>query len=198
MKKMILRSLLILFCWSTLWSAAFAADLPLALSAKDTCVVVIGTADVKTPDFFNYIDEAFNAESTKRKVAYGTEIQSLYQKYWLDKGHLEEQKPTKQDLHDFAQFSGYKKVLFFIVSSPTVEKTRRAAGGWGLYGGGYSMTEQTRASVSVKAFLVDAVSILKAVDATKEDDSRTSELRAKRGAFKKCITEIKDIIGASL
>lgn len=178
-------------------SPVFAEINPLMLPTKETCVLVVGAPDVKTTDFFTYVDETFNTEETRKKVAFGTEIQSLYQKYWLDKGHLEEQKPTKQDLNDFAKFSGYKKVLFLLVSSPTVEKTKSASGGWGFYGG-YSMTEQTRASVSVKAFLVDEATIIKAVDVTKEDDSKTSELRAKRGAFKKCITEIREVVRTSI
>lgn len=45
-------------------------------------------------------------------------------------------------------------------------------------------------------FLVNETSIIKAADVAKEDDSVTSELRAKRGAFEKCIREIQSIVGS--
>lgn len=175
-------------------SPAFAQTSLLNPAPKETCVVIVGDAGVKTPDFFKYVDEAFNTEEKKKKVVSGTEIQSLYQTYWLDKGFLEEQKLTKQDLNDFVKYSGYKKVVYLIVSSPVVEKTNEGYGGWD----GWVQTERTRASITIKTFLVNETDIIKAVDVTKEDDSVTSELRAKRGAFEKCIKEIKSAIGSYL
>lgn len=175
-------------------SPAFAQTSLLNPAPKETCVVIVGDASVKTPDFFKYVDEAFNTEEKKKKVVSGTEIQSLYQTYWLDKGFLEEQKLTKQDLNDFVKYSGYKKVVYLIVSSPVVEKTKEGYGGWD----GWVQTERTRASITIKTFLVNETDIIKAVDVTKEDDSVTSELRAKRGAFEKCIKEIKSAIGSYL
>ena len=175
-------------------SPAFAQTSLLNPAPKETCVVIVGDAGVKTPDFFKYVDEAFNTEEKKKKVVSGTEIQSLYQTYWLDKGFLEEQKLTKQDLNDFVKYSGYKKVFYLIVSSPVVEKTNEGHGGWD----GWVQTERTRASITIKTFLVNETDIIKAVDVTKEDDSVTSELRAKRGAFEKCIKEIKSVIGSYL
>ena len=175
-------------------SPAFAQTSLLNPAPKETCVVIVGDASVKTPDFFKYVDEAFNTEEKKKKVVSGTEIQSLYQTYWLDKGFLEEQKLTKQDLNDFVKYSGYKKVVYLIVSSPVVEKTNEGHGGWD----GWVQTERTRASITIKTFLVNETDIIKAVDVTKEDDSVTSELRAKRGAFEKCIKEIKSAIGSYL
>lgn len=172
-------------------SSAFAEVNLLGQQTKGSCVVIVGNASVKTPDFFQYIDEAFNSkDNNNKKVAFGTEIQSLYQTYWLDKGFLEEQKPTKQDLNDFVKYSGYNKVLFLIINTPVVEKTKQGGGGWGTW----SVTEKTRASIGLKAFLTNENSVIKATDVTKEDDSFTSELRAKRGAFKKCMEEIKTII----
>lgn len=171
---------------------AFAEINLLNPTLKDTCVVIVGDAAVKTPDFFKYVDETFNTEGKSKKVISGTEIQSMYQTYWLDKGYLEEQKLTKQDLNDFVKYSGYNKVLFLIVNSPVVEKTKQGRGGWG----GWVQAERTRASISVKTFLANDSSIIKAADVTKEDDSDTSELRAKRGAFEKCVKEIQSTIGS--
>jgi len=173
-------------------SPAFAEINILNPALKGTCIVIVGDAAIRTPDFFKSLDDTFNAEAKSKKVISGTEIQSLYQTYWLDKGYLEEQKLTKQDLNDFVKYSGYDKVLFLIVNSPVMEKTKQGSGGWGAW----IQTERTRASISVKVFLANETSIIKAADVAKEDDSVTSELRAKRGAFEKCIKEIQGVIGS--
>ena len=182
MKKISILSMLLMLLFSC---TAFAADATSLLQKAPTKigVVVVGGADVKTPDFFKYISQAFEGENTLYTIETGTAIQSKYQQYWFDKGFLEEQKLTKQDLHDFVKYSGQQKVLFLTISSPIVEKTK-ISNGW------YGMIEQTRASIEVKAFLADDTNILKAVDLSKEDDSQVSELRAKRGAFEKIIKEI--------
>ncbi|MGL6015183.1 MAG: hypothetical protein ACRCZU_03685, partial [Selenomonadaceae bacterium] len=147
-------------------------------------VVIIGSADLKTPDYFNSIAEKLADESGKiYTVETGTVVQSKYQQYWFDKGFLDEQKLTKQDLNEFVKYSGYDKVLFLSVSDPVMEKTSIPAG-W------FTTVQQTRASIEVKAYLADPEMIIKAVDVSKEDDSQTSELRAKRGAFQKDINEI--------
>lgn len=191
MKKFIVSLMAVAFFLLPMSPAS--AEINLLNSAqKGTCAVIIGDASVKTPDFFKYVDEAFNTEEKGKRVVSGTEIQSLYQTYWLDKGYLEEQKATKQDLNDFVKYSGYNKVLFLVVNSPIVEKTKSGNGGWG----GWVQREQTRASIGVKAFLVNETSVIKAADITKEDDSVTSELRAKRGAFQKCMEDIKNVIGS--
>ena len=72
---------------------------------------------------------------------------------------------------------------YLIGSSPIVEKTHIPAG-W------FSTIEQTRASLEVKCFLVDKENVIKALAVTQNDDSKTSELRAKRGAFEKCMKEL--------
>lgn len=184
-KKLVslLAAALLMFSLSPTVSAA-------SLLNKDqgrTCAVIVGDPSVKTPDFIKYVDDAFNEEGKSKKVVVGTDIQSKYQSYWFDKGFLEEQKLGKQDLFDFVKYSGYNKVLFLIVSTPVMEKTKQGYGSWH----GWSQTERTRASITIKTFLVNETDVVKALDVTKEDDSVTSELRAKRGAFQKCMSEIK-------
>ena len=184
MKKLISTFFIMVFTIFITSPHTLAADQSFTQKyATKACVVVIGDADVKTPDFFKYIDQQLNASSSTIKMDLGTEIQSKYQNYWFDKGFLEEQKLTKQDLHDFVKYSNYDKALFLLISSPVMEKTKISDGFFGF-------VEQTRASIEVKGFLVDSNSIIKAFSISKEDDSVTSELRAKRGAFEKCIKEL--------
>ena len=160
-----------------------AADVSQLKSTKlKTCVVLIGNSDVKTPDFIKYIDKEFNNEEAKKRIACGVEIQSIYQNYWFQKGYLEEQKLQKQDLHDFVKFSSYDRCLVLIISDPVVEKTKVPAG-W------FTTAEKTRASMEVKCFLADSTDIIKSFSVVKNDDSMASDLRAKRGAFEKCVKE---------
>jgi len=182
MKRISLLALLTLFLFSC---TAFAAEGSLLHKPMTKIgVVIVGNADVKTPDYFNSIAEKLADQSGKiYTIETGTVAQSKYQQYWFDKGFLDEQKLTKQDLNDFVKYSGYDKVLFLNVADPVMEKTSVPAG-W------FTTVQQTRASIEVKAYLTDATTIIKAIDVSKEDDSQASELRAKRGAFQKDINEI--------
>ena len=156
------------------------------LSSPKVCALIVGGADVKTKDFTDRLYEALNKnidEDINKKVDCGTQIQSLYQNYWLEKGELEEGKLTKVVLHDFVKFSGYNRCLFLVVAEPKMEKTKINLGIFGS-------AENTRASIEVKAFLADETNVLKIVSSTKNDQSETSELRAKRTAFSKCMKEM--------
>ena len=154
------------------------------------CALLLGDADVKTKDFFERTEEKLNEgldAKSKEKVVCGADIQSLYQNYWLEKGFLEEQPLTKQDMHDFVKYSGYSRCLFILVNAPQMEKTKVPTGL-------FTSVENTRASIEVRAFFADDVKIIKAVSETQNNDSTTSELRAKRGAYTKCIKEISKTI----
>lgn len=156
------------------------------LYAPKVCALIIGSPDVKAKDFMERLEENLNRdldEDKKKKVECGTKIQSLYQNYWLEKGELEEGRLTKAVLHDFVKFSGYDRCLFLVVEDPKMEKSKISAGIFGSI-------EQKRASIEVKGFLADQEKILKIMNVTKNNSSETSELRAKRGAFTKCIKEL--------
>ena len=190
MRKSI-AAIMVLVFWLLPMTPALAKASLLELSTiKKVCAVIVGGADVKTSDYINYVDTELNGEDSNKtkKIIVGTDIQGKYQTYWLNKGFLEEPKPVKQDLHDFVKFSGYDRVLFLFVTSPVMEKTR-------IQTGLFTSEEMTRASIGVKAFWVDNADIIKVVDVSKEDDSLASELRAKRGAFRKCMKEIQSVIG---
>lgn len=189
-RKSIAAAMVLTFLLFPMMPAMAKVSLLEPSSNKKICAVIVGGADVKTSDYINFVDTELNGEDNKKtkKIIVGTDIQGRYQTYWLNKGFLEEPKPAKQDLHDFVKFSGYDRVLFLFVTSPVMEKTRNQTGL-------FTSEEKTRASIGVKAFLVDEANIIKVIDVSKEDDSVTSELRAKRGAFRKCMKEIQSVIG---
>ena len=88
------------------------------------------------------------------------------------------------------KYSGYDKVLFVMVKDPVVDKHKQQTGL-------FTSVVNSRASISVNAFLADKSNVIKASSSTKEDDSEASELRAKRGAFRKCLQEISKNIDLS-
>ena len=156
------------------------------ITAPKICALIIGDPAVKTKDFMErtekYLNEDLDTEKYQ-KVAIGTDVQSLYQQYWFEKGFLEEQPLTKEDLTAFVKFSGYDRCLFLVMPDPSMEKTK-VASAW------YGFSENNRASIELNAFLVDQDKVLKIINITKDSSSSSSELSAKRGAYTKCIKEI--------
>lgn len=142
-------------------------------------VVVIGGSDFKTPVFYDYAKEGLSGgKDAKYRILVGNDMQSKYQEYWLEEGFLEEQQPKKQNLLDFVKFSRHDKVLYLVVKDPVTEVHQQG------------IAIQTRASVQINAFLCDTEGVVKSYSTTREDDSYTSDLRAKRGAFLNCMKDI--------
>ena len=135
---------------------AFAASL--LTGKQELAVVIVGTSDYKTQDFFNsigtYISEP--CEGTKTKVLYGSDVQTKYQEYWLEKGELDEQRPNKQDLLDFVDYSGYDKVLYLILKDPVIDSHANPI----MVNGIWATRQDTRASIGLNIFLVEKESLL--------------------------------------
>ena len=158
--------------------AASATAAP--IYAERCGVVVVSGADYKTKDFFDYVEKFFVKPyvGDHRQMQYGKDAQNKYQNFWLDKGYLEEQKPTQKDFIDFVSYGAYDKVIFLKVEDSVTEMQKN----------------RSRLSVNVNVFLVDRRKVLKAASATNEEDSKASQLRARRGAFKKCAKELSEAI----
>ena len=154
-------------------------------NGKDkVAILLMGSNDFKSTQYFTMIENHFLKNNPHAsQIVLGADIQSKYQEYWLDKGFLEEQQPTKDDLLAMPEYLGVDKVLVLIVKDPVVEKhfafTLMESG------------EKSRASIQINAFLIDKEKILKSKVSTNEDDSFSSDLRATRGAFKKCMMELR-------
>lgn len=154
-----------------------------AANKHKNCAIIIGEADFKTRSYMAYLDKFFADYDFES----GETAQNMYMDYWLNQGELEEGKLNKAVMLDIAKTSGYDKVLFLVINSSVVEKNKTEIGTWMGY-------EYTRANIEVKALLVDSEKIIKSASKVEEDTSSTSELRAKRGAFKQCIKSITEDI----
>ena len=152
---------------------------------RSVAILLIGGNDYKTKHYFSIMEEVFlNDEKTNVKVIMGEPVQSKYQEYWLNKGFLEEQIPQKDNLLEFVSFAGVDEILYLIVKDPVVDTH------WSR--DVFQAGQRSRASIQVNSFLAKADSIIRVKAANNEDDSFASELRAKRGAFKKCMQEVAD------
>lgn len=147
-------------------------------------IVIISSPDFKTQDFYEYFYGQLRSETdTSYNIVTGNDPQNKWVEYWLDKGYLEEQAPKKEDLLKFVNFSGYDKVIYFIVKDPVIEKNTLSAGL-------FSTTTRSRASVTVNSFLCSKDNVIKTYSVSKQDDSTYSDMRAKIGALKKCARDI--------
>lgn len=168
---------------SVLLMAGIGIANPQEVYASNVGVVVIASSDYKDDHFFSILDKELQQVSGHNVVS-GNVMQTKYQDYWLDNGFLEEQQPSPQAFVDFVNYSGYDKVLFIVMKDPVVDKN--TVSGWL----GRTIQTRTRATVETKGFLVDKERIVKHFTSTNEDDSRASDLRAKRGAYKKGIVAV--------
>lgn len=182
MKKLFMLTFAAL-CLLSLNIVAEAASI--SKPSQQIAVVIVGSADYRTKDFTEYTKSYF--KPTSGEVAAGKDIQNKYQKYWFDKGLIEEGTPTKEDFIAFARYAGYNNVIYLVIKDSVLEQHGRKKG-----------KDRSRVSLTVNAFLVDGTHIIESTSATNEEDSKTSELRAKRGAFKECVKEISQVFNPIL
>ena len=170
MKKIFLLALLICFALSGTTNAA--RDL------QSVGVVIVGGVEFKTDDFYKIVRDELKTKSGA-KISAGNDLQTLYKKFWLRRGFIGEQPPTKNDLIDFTRTSGYQKVVFVIISDVTLDTHNNA-----------KSREKDRVSIQVDAYLCTPLNVADVFAAGDEELSKTSNLRARRGAFRKCLKEI--------
>ena len=150
-----------------------------AYAANDKVgVVIIGGVEFKTNDFYKIVKSELNTKSGA-KLLVGNEMQTLYKKYWLRQGYIGEQTPQRDDLIHFTATSGCKKIVFLIVSDSVVDKHNNP-----------KSREKDRVSVQLDAYLCTQTGVEDIFTASDDELSKTSNLRARRGAFKKCLDEI--------
>ena len=170
MKKIFLLALMI--CLAVSGTALAARDY------QSVGVVIVGGVEFKTEDFYKVVKNELKAKSGA-KIFVGNEMQTLYKKFWLRKGFIGEQTPSKNDLIEFTRASGYKKIVCLIVSDSVVDRHNNP-----------KSREKDRVSIQVDAYLCTPLDVVDVFGASDEELSKTSNLRARRGAFQKCLKEI--------
>ena len=146
--------------------------------SRSVGVVVIGSAEFKTPDFYKAVKNEFSPKSGAKFVV-GGDLQNKYQKFLINRDLVGNNIPRRQDLIDFTASSGYGKVLFIVIPDSSKDHQNNA-----------NHRQKNRVSVQVDGYLCNHSSVIEAATASHESNSKTSDLRARRGAFKKCLDDL--------
>lgn len=185
--KRILLILISSFCFilgGTLFVSAEATSLS-STTKPQMGILIMGSADYKTDDFYNNIKSKIAETKPNIDFKFGPTVQSQYESYLLSKGIITDApKPTVEDLYAFTKYGNYDKVIYLVIENSVTEKTKSSKF--------FSTKERARVNLEVKAILTDGQSIIKVVDSVADDTSETSELRAKREAFGKCMVYIQE------
>ncbi len=168
MKKIFILAALIV---AALTCTAFAAQ-----SFYGTKVIIIGGGEFKTADYYKIIQKNLGSKSGN-KYECGNEIQKRYQVFMMDRYDIGENKPHKQDFIDFAAWSGYRNVLFLIVDE-NIDTQNNA-----------KRRQKNRSTIQLDAYLVNGSRIVDFTTTSQDFTSKTSNLRARRGAFEKCLKD---------
>lgn len=171
MKKIFLLAAMICFALTTTAMAA-------AKDSQSVGVVIIGGVEFKTEDYYKTVKSELKPLSGA-KIVVGNDIQTRYKKYWLNKGYIGEQTPQTEDFTNFAASNGFRKVVYIIISD-TADDQRNSG----------DHRQRNRISVQIDAYLSTPTQVVDVFAASDDQKSKGSALRARRGAFKKCLTEI--------
>lgn len=132
-------------------------------------VIIIDAKETKLGSYFGAVEGLLNPKSRGR-VFVGKDMQNQFQKYWHGFGkQYHGHKFNQDDMIEFTSLSGCIKVLFLVNSDANPD-----AG------------DKEKNSLKVEAYLCTNEGVQETFTAT-EDFKNTSE---RRGAFRKCLTEI--------
>lgn len=140
-------------------------------------VVIIGGAEFKTDDYYKIVRKNFG-KKINAKFEAGDDVQERYQIFMMERYDIGESTPHKKDLMDFAAENGYGNVLFLIVNEH-IDTQNNA-----------SSRQKNRITVQLDAYYVNSSRIIDVATTSKDFNSKTSNLRARRGAFEKCVKEV--------
>ena len=169
-----------IFILAAMLIAAFSCT-AFAATNYGTKVVVIGGGEFKTADYYKIIEKTLGTQG-KNRFECGNEIQKRYQVFIMDRYDIGEDKPHKQDFIDFTAWSGYGKVLFLVLDENIDTQTH----------GKHS--QKNRSTIQMDAYLASGSGIVDFSTTSQEFTSKASNLRARRGAFEKCLKEIANVM----
>ena len=146
--------------------------------SRNVGVVVIGGAEFKTPEFYKIIEKNFDPKSGA-KIFVGGDLQNKYQKYLFNNDLSVNTLPSKRTLVNFVAASGYGKILFIEISDTNIDHQNNA-----------KSRQKDRIAIQVDSYLCDNLNVLEVATTSQDFNSKTSDLRARRGAFKKCLEDL--------
>lgn len=151
-------------------AAVFLALTSTALAARSHSVigvVVVGSEEFSSDAYCQIVANQLKPKSGAR-IFSGKKIQLQYKTVWANFGGVgTEDNPQREDMIQFAAFSGCTKVLFFVASN---------SGG----------------AMTVDAYLCTPSAVETTFTSSRDED--TSDKGARRGAFRRCVNDFaKDL-----
>lgn len=125
-------------------------------------VVVVGGEEFSSEAYSRIVANQLQPKSGA-KLLTGKKIQIQYKTVWANFGGVgTEDNPQREDMIQFAAFSGCNKVVFFVVSNSTDAMT-------------------------VDAYLCSSSAVEETFTSSRDED--TSDKGARRGAFRRCVND---------
>ena len=160
MRKIFFVAVAMLIALTALTGTTFAKR-----SYRPVGVIIVDGTEKKLGSYINAVESLLQPQS-RAQVFVGDKMQFQYQKYLIGFGKSDEDyQVTRDDLIEFTRLSGCKKVLFLMNSDAT---------------------DGDKNSLRVDAYLCTNDGVQETFTATETFDSP----RDRRGAFRKCLTEI--------
>ncbi|MBO5244786.1 MAG: hypothetical protein J6B02_01660 [Selenomonadales bacterium] len=149
---------------------------PLSVAPGETITVILDApSDFSIPRYYDELNTEFKRNFPTANIVVGSKAQDTYYTYWMNRGYLEPQKMTQtQELFDLAAYCKTDKLIVLLVTDSIMDDD----------------SDEYRANISMRAFAVTPNNILAHAQSTRDDHSRASNLRAKKGAFDAALDDI--------
>lgn len=172
LKKAIRFLLLAVLC---LFPATMQAA-PLSVAPGETITVILDApSDFSIPRYYETMKLEFKKKFPTANITLGTKAQDKYMMYWMNQGYLEPQKMTMtKELLDLAAYCKTDKTIVLLVTDTVIDDD----------------DDEYRANITMRAFAMTPNNILTHALSTRDDHSRASNLRAKKGAFDTALDDI--------
>ncbi len=149
---------------------------PISVSPGETIAVVLDApSDFSIPRYYSTLQNEFKKKFPTANLVIGNQAQDMYYSYWMDRGFLEPQKMVQtQELFDLASYCQADKTIVLLLTETIMDDDN----------------DEYRANIRMRAFAVTPNKILTHVQTSRDDHSRASNLRAKKGAFDAALDDI--------
>ena len=172
-----------------------AAEVP--QNVKRIGVVIIGDSDFKTSECYRFVRNKLNPNKNPNVIIESSnEVQSKYMEYWSNKGFLEEQELTEEDMIGFTKMSGYDNVIYLIPINFSAENSfipSKSLLSFLFFGSG---VESTNLSIEFAAVLCDDHNIIKKYNTTEQlgnfpdSGSTPNNSQLKYDIFRQCVRNL--------
>ncbi len=188
MRKLTCGLSLFLLCWIC-WQAALPTPGATAAKTATVAVVLLGSLEYQQRDYYEIAAETLRKrfDEPKFKLVVGEHPQHVFNRYSDKQGLAPGAIPSEENLVDFAWTHSFDRVLFLMMTAPTV-KSNDITIQW----------ENAEVTLTARAILIDSRKRLKQSDAATTETVRMyHRSAAKKAVFRKALETLRDQLSAS-